>query len=320
MQASTLICGIIFVKLKILLQGLSVIDILGIGFSLGASCQGCENGPEKIYEFVKKNSQDFVEELNFWPIIKPKGCAYSSKLTYQEKLQNLINCFVPIQANLESLLNRQSKPIILGGDHSIAIATWSKIISYFKFEQNFGLIWIDAHLDAHTHQTTLTQNIHGMPLAALLGFGEPDLVNLYSNQPKINPKDLVIIGVRSYESSEHELLKKLGVKIYYIEDMQSTSLQQALQDSCEYFKAKTKKFGISIDLDGFDPKYAPGVGTPEANGLNPEGLISFFTSLDWQNYKDDLAALEIVEYNPKLDKNNKTLELINKIIRSYCGK
>ncbi len=206
----------------------------------------------------------------------------------------------------------QQKFLTLGGDHSCAIGTWSGAASALGADESLGLIWLDAHMDSHTFETTPSNNIHGMPLAALLGYGEPAITQIQMDKPKLNPEHLVLIGIRSYEPGEAELLKKLNVKIYFIEEIIERGLQPIIEEAIAIVTAHTKGFGISVDLDGFDPKQAPAVGAPAENGLSP---AEFLTHLPIIAQNPDFIGAEIAEFNPSLDVNHKTEKLVADIIQ-----
>lgn len=213
--------------------------------------------------------------------------------------------------SVEEVLKDHQFPVVIGGDHVSAVGTWAGVAHALKAQEKFGLIWIDAHMDAHTMETTPSQALHGMPLAALLGYGEPSLINLLEKGPVLRPEHVCLIGVRSYESGEAALLKRLGVRIYLIEEVETRGFNVIFQEALAYVKKETEGFGLSIDLDAFDPSEAPGVGTPEPLGLKSRDVIPSLTLVQ----KDpSFKALEIVEYNPDRDKDGKTLYLMRDLL------
>jgi arginase len=177
-----------------------------------------------------------------------------------------------------------------------------------------GLIWIDAHMDAHTFETTYTKNVHGMPVAALLGKGDIKLTDILTNQPKIKPENLCLIGIRSFEHEESELLKHLGVTVYTNKDIQHDGLETLLVRAHAQVTRHTAGFGFSIDLDGFDPEYAPGTGTPVAAGIDAHDFCRIISR--WAN-DSKLIGFEIAEFNPHLDVDKITEKTMVDIIHAF---
>lgn len=205
-------------------------------------------------------------------------------------------------ANLKDVVSKAERPVVVGGDHSCAIGTWGGVA---KQHQEFGLIWVDAHMDSHTPATSITHNVHGMPLANLLGYG--DFAHLI--QPSLKPENVVLIGIRSYESDERELLESLGVKIFYADD--SKGLDKILSETFQHFP-NNLPLGITIDVDAFDLKYTPGVNTPEPGGID---LEEFITGINKYKAKP-FCALEIVEFNPTLDIDNRTAKSVERLVKA----
>jgi arginase len=211
-------------------------------------------------------------------------------------------------------LERGLIPFVLGGDHSIAIGTWSAMYQYYQ--KDFGLIWIDAHLDSHTPQTSPSQARHGMPLAALMGQGDCELTSIGSVNPKLKPENLVIIGARSFEEGEKTLLEELRVRIMYMDEVHQRGFKACFEEAVTLLTKNGQHFGISFDVDAFDPHIAPGTGAPEPNGLVETYVLSAMEGiLD----HDRLLGFELVEFNPALDKQDKTLNLIWRLVYSLKG-
>ena len=214
------------------------------------------------------------------------------------------------------LVQDQQRFCVIGGDHSSAVGTWSGYAHAMRSEGDVGVIWIDAHMDAHTPQTSETKNIHGMPLAHLFGYGDQDLVRLFDDKPALKPENVCLIGARSYESGEAKLLASLGVKTYFMDELQKIGVQQAISEAYEHLSAKTCRVGISLDLDSIDPKDAPGVGCPAANGLKAQELID---ALKAEITGKNIMAAEIVEYNPVNDINGKTVKIAMELFDAIYG-
>ena len=205
------------------------------------------------------------------------------------------------------MLDKGGFPISVGGGHSMAMGTWSGVTSALHVEGKFGLIWFDAHMDAHTPDTSDSGDYHGMPLAHLLGYGDEELRSIGGEIPKISPNHLCLVGIRSYEEGEANLLQKLGVRIFYIDEVKQRGLNDVVKEALTIVKNGTEGYGITIDVDAFDPEDAPGTGTKEPDGLRGEEAVKAFAMF---NGDSDLKGLELAEYNHHLGNNGVTSKLI----------
>ena len=237
-----------------------------------------------------------------------------SYLNSKTRFENVLDTIQQTYDHVSRTLKNQSFPFVLGGDHSIAVGTWSAVRNHIN--QDFGLIWLDAHLDAHTPQTSPSQARHGMPLAVLMGYGDSELVTLGSELPKLKPENLVIIGARSFENGEHELLKRLNVRVMYSDEVNARGFEVCFNEALAIATANNRPFGISFDIDGFDASLVPGTETPEPNGFDEESVLKSMANI--LNH-DKLIAFELVEYNPTLDQDNRTLKLIWKLVSTLEG-
>lgn len=212
---------------------------------------------------------------------------------------------------ISKLIEQKHFFIVLGGDHSSAIGTWSGAAFAKRGSGPLGLIWVDAHLDSHTPQTSHSGNIHGMPLACLLGYGAPELTKIADNLPKLQPENVCVIGVRSYEDEELALLKKLNVRIFFMEEVIQKGLKTIFNEAIKMVSKNTASFGISIDVDSIDPKEAPGTGVAVDNGLRGKDLCESLSDL---SLNPKFIGAEIVEFDPHRDKNQITEKLIINLI------
>ena len=210
-----------------------------------------------------------------------------------------------------NLASEQKRFLVLAGDHTSAIGTWSGVAYAKRGEGDVGLIWIDAHMDSNTPETTHTGNLHGMPLACLLGYGDKSLTRICDNLPKIKPENICLIGIRSYDQGEADLLNGLNVKIFYMEDIVRHGMLAVLQEAIQTVTRHTTCYGISIDIDSMDPMDAPGTGVREPGGIAASELCSGLTVLATDSR---LAGMEIVEFDPDQDHNQQTEKLIPKLI------
>ena len=196
---------------------------------------------------------------------------------------------------------------VIGGDHSCAIGTFSGVYDAMHQQGDIGLIWIDAHMDSHTPETSESGHIHGMPLAVLMGFGYPTLTMMAHPSPKLKPENVCLIGVRSFERGEEAFLKRHHVKIYFMDEVKQRGFQTILQEAKAIVSEHTVAYGISIDLDSIDPQDAPGVDVPEPHGILAKDIYQGMLMIINDPH---IVALELTEFNPLKDKNHITEKLI----------
>jgi len=269
-----------------------------IPLHFGANTKGIELGAEYIIE----NLKDYIllPEVEIGDDIKDK------------KLKNLATVVATnslLSSVTASIYEAGQFPLIIGGDHSVALGSISAIATR---EPNLGVIWIDAHGDMNTNETSESGNIHGMILAALLGEGEESLVNLYENKIKIKKKNVVIFGVRDLDQQEEATIKKLKIKIFTYTYIKKVGLAVALQEVEQYFHGKIDKLHVSIDLDSLDPVLIPGVSVPVSKGFEKDDVRNIITHL----FKDfEISSADIVEYNPLLDEKDKTLNFLLELVK-----
>ena len=207
-------------------------------------------------------------------------------------------------------------PIVLGGDHSQAIGTISGISRRYREQnQEIGVIWVDAHTDMNTPSTSPSGNIHGMPLSCLLGFGHEKLVSLNGDTPSLKPENVAIIGARDVDFSEIPLVKELGVRVYTMTEIDQRGAFTCFEEAIHHVSKNTSGIHLSFDLDGVDPREAPGVGTPV-----PGGLSLRESHLICEMLSNKIIGMEMVELNPTLDVQNKTGHLAVWLILSAMGK
>lgn len=293
------------------------IHIIGAAFGWGGRRHGAEDAPDYLKQngFTARLETAGIScewECTVYPSVSYKNHPHVSR---EESFPFVTDYTARLCDTVTRSIKHEQHPVVIGGDHAIAMATWSAVTSELSNEGEFGLIWIDAHMDAHTPETANEGAwggyYHGRPVATLLGYGEGELTKLGSDKPKLNPKHVVMIGIRSYESGEAELLRKLGVQIYYMDDIHRYGIKSVIQKATKRIINNTKNFGISIDLDGFDPVFAPGVATRESEGLHANEVLDAMTGL---GNHPQCRALEIAEYNPNRDTLHKTENLIKDII------
>lgn len=289
-------------------------ELIGAGLGWGAQCHETEFGPRVLKEIGLLSSLQQQDPRIDWRCLLTPSIPHSPtlKLNYAKRLAQ-VQTFTERLAMEVILSQKDHIPLVIGGDHSIAMGTWSAMVKALQASMQFGLIWIDAHMDSHTPKTSPSQAIHGMPLAVLMGYGEPSLINLCIPGPKLDPAHVVLIGVRSFEEGEAQLLKRLNVKIYFMDEVKARGFPVVFAEAIHYVNQGTKGFGVSIDLDAFDPSIAPGVGTPALDGLFANEV---FQALGELSQYPQFKALEIAEFNPTKDIEQKTALLTQQLILS----
>ncbi len=268
--------------------------LLGYASGIAGAAPDVGRGPENINNVV-------FDEI-FFP--QPE--------TTNQRVDQIINHLDTQLAKKTAELTQQSQRfVVVGGDHTSAIGTWSGVQQALHQQGDIGLIWVDAHMDSHTPETTESGRIHGMPLAALMGYGYPTLIAILNDMPKLKPENICLIGVRSYESGEAALLKRLNVRVYFIEEVKQRGLKIIFDEAIKQVTKNTIGFGVSLDLDAIDPKEAPGVGVPTPDGLRAADVLM---GMKVAAQQPTFMGAEIVEFDPSKDKEKMTEKLIVKLI------
>jgi arginase len=269
------------------------VAIIGVASGLGARDHACQDGPEVL------RSLDFFSDLyengvyfQWDEVIHPAESA--------APLAGIAGVCRRLAAQVAAAHNEGAFPLVVGGDHSCAIGTWSGIAQALRGQGELGLLWIDAHMDSHTFATTPSGAIHGMPLACLLGYGDKSLTEIAFSGAKLAPANVCLIGTRSFEAGEAALLERLGVRIYGMAEIRERGFAAVFREALALISQHTAGFGISLDLDALDPQEEPGVGSPAPGGLFRSELSDALRTL---HHNPRFLALEIVEYNPYRDHN-----------------
>ena len=232
-------------------------------------------------------------------------------------LKEITELCVRLADGVEASMDAGAFPLALGGDHAQAIGTISGISRHFRKKgQRIGVIWVDAHTDMNTPDSSSTGNIHGMPLAALCGVGPVELTNIAGGEPALRGEDVCIIGVRDVDAREIPIVREKGVRVYTMSELDSRGAALCFREAFARVTAETAGVHLSFDLDGIDPSHAPGVGTPVPGGLTlrESHLICELA------HRSGLLGMEMVELNPTLDERNKTGNLAVWLILSALGK
>jgi arginase len=219
---------------------------------------------------------------------------------------------------VKKTLEEDMVPLVLGGDHSIAVGTTAGAAAHFnKQSKRIGVIWLDAHGDMNTPDTSPSGNVHGMPLAALIGYGAPEMAGLLGYQPKVEPRNVSIVGVRDLDTKERRLVKESGVHAFTMRDIDERGMHEVMSNALRFASDDTDGIAVSLDMDFVDPSDAPGVGTPIQGGVTyREGHLAMEMIAD----SKAMVSLEIVEINPVIDLLNKTALLGVEMVLSALGK
>jgi arginase len=208
--------------------------------------------------------------------------------------------------------------LVLGGDHSIAAGSISGVAAHYRKEKkSIGCIWLDAHSDMNTPETSPSGNVHGMPLSAIMGYGTEELHDLFGFKPKIEPQNVALVGVRDLDSHEKKFIKKLGVKAFTMREIDERGMREVMSDALKYAMDDTDGIAVSLDMDFVDPSDAPGVGTPVRGGATyREAHLAMEMIAD----SEAMVSMEIVEINPVIDEHNRTALLAVELALSGLGK
>ena len=209
-------------------------------------------------------------------------------------------------------------PLTLGGDHSVAAGTVAGVAEFYRRQnQKIGLIWIDAHTDVNTPDSSPSGNVHGMPLAAIVGLGPPDLANIYNFSPKVNGENCVLVGVRDIDAIEKENVHRAGIKVLTMRDIDERGMRTVMEEALRMAGRGTAGYHVSLDMDWVDPEDAPGVGTPVRGGATyREAHLAMEIIADHGR----MLSFEIVEVNPVIDEHNQTADLAVELALSAFGK
>jgi arginase len=294
--------------------------IIGVLMDLGADRRGVDMGPSAIRvaglnERLRRLSYEVQDAGNIPVRIAEMMEVHNPHAKY---LPEIAAACQQLADQVEAALEASSIPIVLGGDHSIAIGSVAGLASYYhKHEQRVGVIWFDAHGDMNTPETSPSGNIHGMPFAAILGHGARELTHISGFAPKVHAEDCVLIGARSVDPDEAVALKASGIRVVTMRELDERGMNAIMDEAMWLASRSTAGFHVTMDMDFVDPDYAPGVGTPV-----PGGPTYRESHLAMEKIADSgkMLSFELTEVNPVLDEANKTAELGVQLILSAFGK
>jgi arginase len=271
------------------------LDILAVHAGQGAGNAGTALGPSELARRGIAAVLERAGHASRWQDIRGAAGPHNDE---EARFRDIYRVSRALADATEASAGAGRRFLVLGGDHAIATGTWAGAANALGSPAELGLVWIDAHLDAHTPATSPSGNWHGMPLAHLLGMGRPELVLLARGGRAVLPANVVIVGARSFEHEERAFLARLGVRVIAVEEIARHGLSTALDEAFAIAGRATARHGISVDIDVVDPAEAPGTGTPAAGGLAGADLVA---ALRGRAADPRCLGLEVVEYNPVLD-------------------
>jgi arginase len=298
----------------------SQIAILGAPLDLGAGRRGVDMGPSAVrlaglntkleslgYE-VEDLGNVLVAQQESTPTVRDNA----------KYLPEIAKTCEALAGKVEGILTAGKFPLVLGGDHSVAAGTVSGVSHHLRQKrENLGLIWIDAHADMNTPDSSPSGNVHGMPLACCLGRGPRELTHIFGYAPKVEGRNVVLVGIRDVDRREREVVRDSGVTAFTMREIDERGLRNVMEEAIARAGDGTAGFHLSLDMDAVDPDEAPGVGTPVRGGMTyREAHLAMETICDCSR----MVSMEVVEVNPVLDEANRTALLAVELVMSAMGK
>lgn len=296
------------------------VGFLGVPMDLGGGRRGVDMGPSAIRiaglrAKIQELGHEF-EDLGNVPVLRSD--TKEPKDQKAKYLDSIANCCRRLKGRVERLVEEGGFPLVVGGDHSIACGTVAGLSNvYARKKKKIGLIWFDAHADMNTPETSPTGNVHGMPLASIMGYGPDALTRLGERFPMVEPDKAVLIGARDVDPGERALAKECGITVYSMRELDILGMDRVMKEALSIVTRGTAGFHLSFDMDGLDPYEAPGVGTPVTGGVTQrEGHLL----LEHAAESGKLLGLEFTEINPILDERNRTAQMAVALVLSGLGK
>ena len=296
------------------------IRVIGVPLDLGQSRRGVDMGPSAVrvaglearLEAVGHNVEDGGNVAVAIPEQKKEGAANAKYLK-----EITATCTKSAELVMKTL-EAGKVPLVLGGDHSVAAGTVAGVAEFYrKQNQKIGLIWIDAHSDMNTPETSPSGNVHGMPLAAIMGLGPNELGNIFNFSPKIHSENCVLVGIRDVDAHEKENIRKAGVEVFTMRDIDERGMRSVMEEALRMAGRGTAGYHVSLDMDWIDPEDAPGVGTPVWGGAT---YREAHLAMEIISDHGRMLSMEIVEVNPVIDEHNQTADLAVELALSAFGK
>jgi len=296
------------------------IELLGVPMDLGSGRRGVDMGPSALRiagvgpalaamgHRVSDGGDLDIKNMEEIPIGNRRA----------RYLKEIARASTLLARTVERVLDRKRFPLVLGGDHSIAVGTIAGVAAHCRHHhKRLGLLWVDAHGDIHVPRTSPSGNIHGMPLAALFGMGPKELTSVGGAGAKLDPTRVALVGIRSLEDGERRHLHDLGIRVYTMSEIDRDGVHTVMSDALARVTDGTDCLHVSFDLDAVDPALAPGVGTPVKGGLD---LREAHTVMELIAASKRMTSMEVVEVNPILDERNRSAQLAVELLESAFGK
>jgi arginase len=290
--------------------------VIGVASGLGARDPRCGDGPAALVrDRLPARLAGRGVPVSWRATLEP------ARRPGQPRLRAIAEVCNDLAREVGAVIRAGELPVVIGGDHSCAIGTWSGAARALAARGPLGLVWIDAHMDSHTPATSPSGMPHGMPLAALLGHGASRELAIevaeILHEGQIAPRHVCLVGVRSHEPEEEALLTRLGVRIVHMEELEERGLDAVMREAVDIARGETAGYGITLDLDAIDPLDAPGVGTPVRGGMAAPELVAALARCCAGD--PALVGFEIVEYNPHRDVERRTAQVIEDLIAAVLG-
>jgi arginase len=296
------------------------VTFVGVPLDLGAGRRGVDMGPSAfrladIHQKVRELGYKVEDEGNIEVSIPETRDPGDPKMRFLDEIRETCE---KLRNTVVRVLGRGSIPVVLGGDHSIAMGTIAGLARFHRRKrQKVGLVWFDAHGDMNTPETSPSGNIHGMPLAAVLGLGEASLIGLGGPPPMIEGSRAAVVGLRDVDPTERENVKASGIGAFTMRDIDERGMRFVMEEAIKRATTGTVGIHVSFDLDGMDPGSAPGVGTPSPGGIS---YREAHLALEMLADTGKVLSAEFVEVNPILDYSNRTARLGVELLTSLLGK
>jgi len=287
---------------------------------LGASRRGVDMGPSALrvagLQSRLKQLGRQVEDIGNISVRQPEEQHYGEKNA--KYLEEISETCKGIADTVRKTLEEDLVPVVLGGDHSIAVGTTAGVASYMhKRSKRVGMIWLDAHGDMNTPESSPSGNVHGMPLASIMGYGPPELTELAGIKPMVEPRNVALVGIRDLDARERRLVKESGVRIFTMRDIDERGMREVMTEALRVAGEDTAGVSVSLDMDFVDPSDAPGVGTPVRGGVT---YREAHLALEMIADSRAMVSFELVEINPVIDLHNTTALLGVELVLSGLGK